>query len=42
MLHFSSSTTDSYGDYLFAISIEIYHELNKVPLMYWNYIHRLL
>jgi len=31
MLHSSSSTIDSYGDYLFAISMDIYQELSEDP-----------
>jgi len=27
----SSSTIDSYGDYLFAISMEIYHKISEDP-----------
>jgi len=30
-LHSSSSNIDSYGDYLFAISIDIYRELSEYP-----------
>jgi len=26
---YSSTTIDSYGDYLFAITVEIYHELSE-------------
>jgi len=31
--HSSSSNTDSYGDYLFAISMDIYHEFSEFPLL---------
>jgi len=30
-LHSRSSTIDSYGDYLFAITMDIYHELGEFP-----------
>jgi len=29
--HTSSFTIDSYGDYLFPITMDIYHELNEYP-----------
>jgi len=33
-LHSSSSSIDSYGDYLFAIFMEIYHELSEYLYYY--------
>jgi len=32
-LHSSSSNIDSYGDYLLAITTDIYHELSEYPLL---------
>jgi len=31
MLHNSLYNIDSYGDYIFAIAMEIYHELSEYP-----------